>query len=310
MSVQSRGRHMDAEVARPLLGAIRGATLVVPDLRAIERAYVELLEYRVLAHGRVDTATAAMWGAPACAGRAYLALAPASGEPVYLRFIESDHAQSWRALTTHGWNAIELTVQDVHALAARLEGSAFRIIGPPRGLTRFPMIVAMQAIGPAGECLYFTEIGADSGLALAPARSFVGRIFIMVAGGPDLDAMFAAYASFANEIDPPVRTPVRVISAANDLPEDTLHAHGLVKLPQGTLIELDEYPAASRPRPAASGDLPAGIASVRFSVRALPDLQFLGPAMIGDGGRRVATVLGAAGERIEFEEVGELEEGR
>ncbi|MDB5366882.1 MAG: hypothetical protein JWM77_2809 [Rhodospirillales bacterium] len=294
------GSDVTAETARPMLGAIRGATIVVRDLGAIERPYVDLLEYRVVARGLVDAATAAMLGAPAIAGRRFLELEPASGERVYLRFIENPSAQSWRALTTHGWNAIELTVQDVRAMAARLEGSAFRIIGEPRSLTRFPMICAMQVIGPAGECLYLTEIGPDSGLDLAPARSRVGRIFIMVAGGPDLDALFATYAGFGNVIDPPVSTPVRVLSRANDLPDETLHAHGLIKLPGGTLIELDAYPAMTTPRACAPGDLPAGIASVRFAVRDLPDLDYVG--VTGAAGKRVACLVGAAGERIELEE--------
>ncbi|GIL38066.1 VOC family protein [Roseiterribacter gracilis] len=286
--------------ARPTLGAIRGATLVVPDLAAIERAYVGLLELRVAARGTIDDATASMWGAPKAAGRRFLDLEPASGERVYLRFVENPAAQAVPSLTTHGWNAIELTVQDVHALAARLAGSDFRIIGEPRGLTRFPMIVAMQVIGPAGECLYLTEIGQGSGLDLASARSLVGRIFIMVAGGPDIETLFATYAGFANDIDPPVSTPVRVLSRANELPDDTLHAHGLIKLPQGTLIELDEYPAVTMPRACAVGDLPAGIVSVRFGVTTLPARDYVGT--MGVPGRRIACLVGAAGERIELEE--------
>lgn len=298
----------EAVPARPLLGEIRGTTLVVPDLTAIERAYVDVLGLQVAARGTIDAATAAMLGAPRIEGRRFLDLQPGSGEQVYLRFIErpagvQSPAAAWRSLTTHGWNAVEITVQDVRGLAARLEGSPFRIIGEPRGLTRFPMIVAMQVIGPAGECLYLTEIGAGSGLELAPARAPIGRIFIMVAGGPDLDALFATYAAFGNAIDPPVSTPVRVLSRANDLPEETLHAHGLVKLPHGTLIELDQYPDVTTPRPCEPGDLPDGIVSVRFGVDRLPDLAYAG--VTGAPGRRVACLLGAAGERIELEEGGD-----
>lgn len=178
-------------------------------------------------------------------------------------------------------------MQDVDALAASFAGSPFRIIGAPASLTRFPMIRAMQVIGPAGECLYFTQVGAGSGLDLARAQAPVGRVFIVVAGGPDVQRMFDAYAPFVNEIDPPVRTRVRVISLANALPDDTLHAHGLVKLPQGSLVELDEYPSVTTPREEPPGGLPPGMAVVTFEVEGAPGLALL---------------RGGAGERIRLVE--------
>ena len=274
-----------AEVeARPTLGAIRGVTYAVPDLDAIEAAYAGELGYRVLERAVVGAAMAASLQAPAEAGRALLTLGPASGEPVRLRFIESPAAAGWRALTTFGWNATEFVVQDLDALAERLQGGAFEIIGPPRGLARFPMIRAMQAIGPAGECCYFTEVGPGSGLDLAPALSFVGRVFIVVAAGPDADALLEPYARFANATEPPVATPVRVISDAHGLPAETLHRHGLVRLGEGGLIELDAYPAAARPRPCRPGELPPGMAAVSFQ------------SAHGPG----ACLFGAAGERIEL----------
>ncbi len=290
-----------AELTLPRLGTIRAVTHVVPDLAVIRATYGELLGYRVVEEGRVPQAVAAGWSAPAMADRRYLTLAPACGTPVWLRFIESKAATGWQALTTHGWNATEIVVQQVDELAERLEGSAFRIIGPPKGLQRFPMIRAMQVLGPAGECLYFTQVGDGSGLDLAQARSFVGHVFIVVAGGADLAAMFATYAGFGNAIDPPVSTRVQVISLANGLPPETEHAHGLIKLPQGTLIELDAYPDVTRPRPRADGELPPGMAMVSFDVDApalLGGAAVL-PALLPGGG--ISTCRhGAAGEWIEF----------
>src|SRR6185312_15899568 len=131
---------------RPMLGAIRAVTYCVPDLRAIEHAYVDTLGYRVAGRSRIGAHLANAWDAAQIAGLPVLLLAPASGEAVWLRFIEDPQAGECAALTTHGWNATEFVVQDVDALALRLERSAFRIIGPPRGLTRFPMIRAMQAL--------------------------------------------------------------------------------------------------------------------------------------------------------------------
>jgi len=267
----------------PRLGRILEVTYKVPDLGVVEAAYTRWLDYRVTARGAVSEALARDWEAPVLAGREQLTLEPAGGESVALRFVAEPRAAGWRALTTFGWNVSEIVVERVDMLAGQLAGSPFRIIGGPASLGRFPMIRAMQAVGPAGECLYFTEVGAGSGLDLARAQAPVGRVFIVVAGGPDVRRMFDTYASFANEIDPPVSTRVQVISDAHALPADTLHAHGLVKLGCGSLIELDEYPRGATPRAEAPGCLPPGMAVVSFEVA-----DRVGSALL----------RGAAGERI------------
>ena len=294
------GRH---RTPRQTLGAIRAVTYAVANLDAVEDAYVGELGYVVTGRTAVDAAQALAWGAPAVEGRAMLVLGPASGERVHLRFVESPHAAGWRALKTWGWNATEFVVKDVDALAARLRGGAFEIIGPPTPLARFPMIRAMQAIGPAGECCYFTEVGAGSGLDLAVAQAFVGRVFIVVAAGPDADALFAPYAAFANASDPPVATPVRVISAAHGLPPETPHRHGLVRLPGGTLIELDAYPPSATVRTTPDGELQPGMAVVGFDVDMPNGLDFLAPPAPCDlrGASATAGCLrGATGELIEL----------
>jgi hypothetical protein len=288
----------------PKLGAIRAVTHAVPDLDRIEKAYARYLGYRTVERGQVPRPVADSWAAPVVSHRAYLTMEPASREPVHLRFVESPSAVGWRALTTHGWNATEIVVEDVDALASTLAGSPFRIIGPPKSLNRFPMIRAMQVLGPAGECLYFTEVGDGHGLDLAQARAFVGRVFIVVAGGADIGAMFTAYRRFPNEIDPPVQTRVDVISSANGLPPDTLHPHGLVKLPRGTLIELDGYPEVTAPRWKPRGELPPGMAIVSFE---FPDIEKYTPAdpcaqALLPGAGRAVTLKGCAGELIELVE--------
>ena len=288
-----------------MLGPVRAVTLVVRDPHAVAAAYASVLEYRLVARGTVSAPLAAAWAAPAAAGRDCLVLGPRSGEPVWLRLVAAAaHAPSAPALRTHGWNANEILVEDPDAIAARCDGVLFRVIGAPASLTRFPMIRAMQALGPAGECLYFTRVGPGSGLDLASARGFVDRTFIVVVGGADLAALLAFYGSFGNELDPPVRTPVRVISSAHGLPADTLHGHALVKLGAGTFVELDEYPPSARPRAAPEGDLPCGYAIVTFGGRAPAHLPPLGPAapcaLPGAEHQPALTYLGPAGERLEL----------
>lgn len=285
------------------LECIRGVTSCVPDLDAVEVAYGRWLGYGVLERGVVPVETARAWGASAMAGAPYVTLGPLSGEETYLRFVQDEQSHGWRALTTFGWNVAEFVVQDVEALASTFDGSPFRVIGPPTSLQRFPMIRAMQVLGPAGECLYFTQVGPGSGLDLAAARSFVGRIFIVVAGGPDLDAMFGAYQRFRNEVDPPVSTRVRVISLLNGLPEDTEHAHGLVKLGCGTLIELDQYPAQARQRACAPDRLPPGMAMVSFATSGGGGdaaAEWSVPALFPGARAAAVTIRGAAGELIEL----------
>ena len=269
--------------ARARIEAIAGVTHVVADLAAVEAAYTRWLGYQVVDRTPVAAADAARWQAPVMLGCPALTLLPASSEACFLRFIEHSSASGYRALTSFGWTATELVVQDVDALAAQLADSPFEIIGPPQGLTRFPMIRAMQVIGLGGECLYCTEVGPGSGLTLAPARSFVGRVFIVVAGGPDVRHLFETYAAFANAVDLPVATPVRIISDANGMPPGTLHPHGLVRLGGGTMIELDGYPTAARPRKVAAGALPPGMAIVHLRTSGRPGV-----------------VRGAGGEIVDF----------
>lgn len=285
-----------------MLGTIRGVTTVVTDLDAIEEAYSRWLDYRVLVRGCVDGDTAASWLAPAVEGRSYLTMGPASGEPVFLRFVSGPVPVGYRALTTHGWNATEILCEDPDALAARLADSPFTIIGEPRSLTRFPMIRAMQVLGPAGECLYFTRVGPGSGLDLAEARGFVDRAFIVVAGGPTLAPMLEWYGRFGNPVDPPVATPVRVISRANGLPPETLHAHALLALGEGTHVELDEYPLVCRPRPVADGELPPGMAMASFDWPGLAPSAGPSAAALLPGFDHVEarTLIGPCGERVEL----------
>lgn len=255
--------------ARRRLGAIRAVTYSVPDVDAMVAAYGDTLEYAVADEGHVSPERAEAWGAPAVAGRRYVSMIPQSGERVPLRFIENPNPVEWRALTTYGWNATEIIVEDVNRLAERIEGSAFRRIGGPRPLTNYPLISAMQVIGPAGECVYLTHAPEGCGMTLGPARSFVGRVFSVVAGGPEIEAMNAAYRDdFTNHVRPPKPTPIGIINEANGLPADNKIDLGLVELEWGTVLELDGYGDAMGPRPAREGDLPPGMAIASFDVRA------------------------------------------
>jgi len=291
-----------------MLTAIIAVTLTVPDLGAIERAYGGHLGYEVVERGTLPAELAALWNAPALAEREYLLMRPASGAPVYLRVIQQDLVEGYAAMKTWGWNSNEILVQDTHAVRDRLEGSPFQVIGEPRGLSMNPDIVAMQALGPAGELIYLTRIPEGKSLFnLGSARSFVDRTFIVVLGGPDMEAMRAFYADrLGMPVTPPGPSTISVLAATWGLPPETQFPLAIVQFPKDFLIELDEYPSRAVARPRREGELPPGIAMVTFRTGEIDRLDgefIVSPRRIEASpynGRRAALLRGAAGELIEL----------
>jgi len=164
------------------------------DLAAVETAYRKFLGYRVVHRGRVPSQTARAWGAPAVAGRGLLVMAPEAGEPTLLRFVEQAMPADFKPMTTLGWNSTEIIVQDCDAVASRLAGSPFRIVGPPKNLDSSGDIRALQAIGPANEMLYLTATSHPlPGRDMPTAEAFIGRCFIAVLAGPDIATMGGFY---------------------------------------------------------------------------------------------------------------------
>jgi len=291
-----------------MLKVILMVTMSAHDLSAVERAYHDYLGYKVVERGRVIRALAGVWGAPATAGRAYLLMQPQSGEKVYLRFVQSEPTEGYAPLRTLGWNSTEILVQDVDGLAEKLANSPFRIIGPPRNLSSIESIRAMQVIGPANEVLYLTHIPpGGTGFNLGSARTFVDRVFIVVLGGSDMQAMRDFYAN-KMKLAVTELSGVRISVLSNAHGLDSAHKHKLAiaRLPERFLIEIDEYPKSAVARPRRGGDLLPGMAMVSFDVESLDDLGLAlihPPAKIDAApynGRRVAVTIGAAGEMIEL----------
>ena len=295
--------------ARPRLTRFRMATMGAPDLGGFEAAYVGALGYRVRERGRVDAGLARSWGLPAMAGRGYIVLSSDGADDVHIRAIETDAQPGYRALTTFGWNACEIIVDDVHALGRQLADSPFRIVGTPKPLQFMPSIVAMQLIGPAEECLYLTAETGDRATSILPTpRAAVDRPFILVLASDDFDATRQWYRDRFDLRPRPVRDArVRVVQAAQGLEPDTtipLTTLGLAE--HGFLIELDGYSASCGRR---SGDLlPQGNAMASFEIDDLSrvaDIAIAPPEVrhgLGYDGDLCCTVIGAAGELIELVE--------
>lgn len=286
-------------------------TLGVPDVGAMESAYSQWLGYTVAAHGKVEHDLASAWAAPAMTGRPYTLMQPASKANIYLRFVQVDPMDGYVPMKTFGWNAIEILVKDPDELAQRLgqPGSPFEIIGPPRPLGAGSPIRAMQVVGPAKEVLYLTRIPPRAEDPGASAQTFVDRPFILILGGPQLDALRDFYGTtFGAKVSPPTQARMTVLNKAHGFDIETTHPMSVARVSAQYSIELDGYPPTATPRPTRKGELPAAIASVSFAVDSLDELKvplLAKPRKVAAApysGRRVALMRAAAGELVELVE--------
>ncbi len=286
------------------LGPIACITVTAPHLNEVEDAYTRFLGYRVIGRGTVEPALAELWRAPATTGRRYLLLGPEAGEECIFRFIEAPGDGDFVPFSTWGWNAAEIMVENVDAMAERLANSPFEIVGQPQNLSFTDDIRAMQILGPGRELLYLTEFKRPiPGLDTPVARCPVDRVFIVILGGPSMSGLQDFFAgAFGVPGAEPVESRVKGMSAAfGNSPE---HKYPIAALPLAgqTLIEVDEMPAQATRRPCLDGDLPPGISIVSFVGHHL-DPRDTRPndwqAPPYRGCDRVRVVTGTAGELIE-----------
>jgi hypothetical protein len=251
-----------------MLGSILCVTSTTKNLDLALEGYVSALNYRVVETGRIDASQANAWGAPKAAGRRFGLLAPGDGEIVYLRLIENPAAPNIRAHASLGWNVTEFNVGRVVELNAQLAGGPFRHVKGPAPLSMNTDIVAMQALGPDGELVYFTQIDPGPKTSHLPNReSGVGRVFIMVLGVRDLDQ---ASKEFQDRLGVATTAPIRFSSNLMSEPLGLAETHefrmGLVRLPGKFTLEIDELGKYASERPTNDGDLPPGISIVSFSM--------------------------------------------
>ncbi len=278
-----------------MLGAIRRVTISATDLVAIEQAYSEHLEYQVSARGEVTAAEAQAWGTPATAGAASLSMRPAKGYDFEFRFVEGPAYPDYVPLTSYGWNAAEIMVQNVDALAPRFDNSPFEIVGEPRNLSFSDDIRAMQLRGPANEIIYLTEFkNPVPGLSVPTAHAAVDRTFIVILGGASMHELQEFYnGTFGVPKAPVMESRVTMLSKALGVSIETLYPIAAMALQGESLIEADEMPAQVGPRKAQEGFLPPGIALTGFDCNVIP------PEAL-DAGDGIHVMTGATGELIEL----------
>ena len=292
----------------PKLGPIACVTIASPDLERSLQLYREFLGYECVAKGEISAELSRLWSLPKLSGRRYALTLPEGQGSTYIRFVQSPPDAAYQAFRHMGWNAAEIMVQDTDAVAKRLEGSPFKVIGPPADLSFSDKIRAMQVLGPSNEALYLTAFKEKLPIFDTPdANHFVDRTFIVIVGGPSvaqLSTFYARHLGVAHE--PILPAVVSVLSRAHGLPPDTLHDIAALKLSGQSFIEADTMPAGTLPRESKNGELPAAISMISFGIDSLADtgLTFLStPVQLEAApyrGRRVALCAGAGGELIEL----------
>jgi hypothetical protein len=278
-----------------MLGAIRRVTVTATDLGAVDYASNHYLDYRVTARGSVSEAESLAWNTPKMVGADWLSMAPAAGDDFEFRFVSAPAYPDYVPLTTHGWNASEIMVQNVDAMAEKIADSPFEIVGEPRNLSFSDDIRAMQLRGPANEIIYLTEFkNPVPGLSVPVARSAVDRTFIVILGGSAMDDLQNFYHdTFGVPKAPVVESRVTMLSKALGVSIETLYPIAALGLEGNSLIEVDEMPAQVGMREQHTGYLPPGIALVGFDCDALPAAALKS----ADG---IAVMTGVTGELIEL----------
>jgi hypothetical protein len=237
-------------------------------------------------------------------------LQPTSGAHCFFRLIEQPVPAGFRPTRSFGWAAYELTVENVYGWPARLAGSGFEIVGPPKPIENLPYFVPMQVVGRGREMLYLNEVACDTPSSDLPkARAAADHIFIVILACPDRAGAMRWYQDRLGLDAGGVYTlEYTMINKAFELPAGTQSTISMLQKGRLPIVEVDGYPEAATARATAPGSLPPGNALVTLAVDVLPGgLDWIAPPATRPGalygGRRAATISGPAGELLELVEI-------
>lgn len=290
---------------------IKSGSVLVNDLQESIKLYSELLDQEIVELGELTETLSASWGAPRLSGAKTCLLQPKSQSDSFIRLIQSpDVVTPAPHATTFGWAAFELCVEDVFALADKLQGSGFTVVGPPKHLDGMTNIIPMQVVGPDQEVLFLNQVlDSDAQTDLPIAQSEVDRIFIAVLASNDRQSSVLDYAqqlvcqeAGTHEIR------YGLINRAFDLDMETKHSLTLVQDGRTPLLEIDQYPAQTKPRLVSAGSISHGNAIVSLLVDDLDALPLTNKiseqpvreaGLLYDGCRSIM-VRGGTGELLEL----------
>jgi len=294
---------------------MRAATLSVADLKRSIDTYCEWLDYSVEEQGELDRALATSWGTPKAAGRPYAVLRPASGQDIFVRFVENRVHPDYQTLRTFGWAAIEICVTDVLAVNERILTSPFEIIGPPKEVDGLPAIYPMQVKGPDQEIVYLTQIREDlPEFDLPRAEAAIDRLFILVMACSDMKASLdwmVKHLDIAIGRDELIIVYTMLAKAFN-LPVEDPHIISTMIHGKDVFLELDQMPPQATVRPTYDGELPQGVALGTFWVPDFDEIdrrnkdQWISEPAVHDSvvyqGKRSGTLRALDGTLIEVVE--------
>ncbi len=294
-------------------GHIACGTISVGDLDRAVDGYQKWLSQEVVETGLLSTDLAVAWGASAVANARYAIVQPPGNALSSIRLVEIPQMHHTPAVSL-GWNAFEITVKDVFALADHLEASPFDIVGPPKEVDGFTSFIPMQVFGPDGEVLFLNQVRhSDADTELPIAESAVGEIFIVVLASPDREASAQQHAQLMT-MDVGATHSLRygLINRAFNYSADTQQTITMVQKGRAPYLQVDQYPEGALRRSTATGGLPMGNAMVSVLVDSLGDALMkggaTGPVVRPEGcvyqGRPACVVTGLAGELIELIEIG------
>jgi hypothetical protein len=293
-------------------GCIMGGVVAIPDLDAAVNDYHGRLGFALVEQSAVSAELAHSWGIGGLAGKRMATLQPTSGAHCFVRLIEQPLPGDFVPTTSYGWASYEITVQDVFGWPAKIEGSGFDIIGPPKEIAGLPYFVAMQVHGRGKEMLYFNETRSNTPSSDLPfAQSPMDHIFIVILAASDREASLAWYRDQLHlDVGDTYTIEYSMINNAFGLPAGTTSSLTMIQKGRMPIVEIDDYPEQAQPRIAPAGCLPPGNALVTLGVDSLDalDVPFIAPPALLQGplyaGRRAATVIGTAGELLELVELG------
>lgn len=241
---------------------IRAATLTSSDLDRSIDWYRTWLDYELVEDDVLDADHAESWHVAKLVGRRQVTLRPASGRPVYLRFVAQSAHPDYEPLKSYGWNAVEICTQDTDAVNARMIDSPFTIIGPPKKIAGLDSIYPMQVMGPDREVVYLTQINGDlPEYDLPRAQSLIDSLFILVTGSNDMQRELDWLRDSVG-LSPGRSMAINytMINKAHGLPDGTQHELATVKHERDCFLEVDQYPDGATDRPRRDGELYPGIA--------------------------------------------------
>ncbi len=292
-------------------GQILGGTITTPDLDLALADYRDRLGLTIVDQATLPADLTASWATPASTGARFAILQPTSGAPCFLRLVEQPTPADFKPTRTYGWAAFEITVQDVYNWPAKLTGSGFDIVGPPKEIDGLPYFIAMQMTGRGREMIYFNEVRQNTPSSDLPkAASPVDHIFIVILACADRPSALDWYRDRVKlDVGGSYTIEYTMINKAFGLPDGTASTITMVQKGRLPIIEVDGYPQAAAVRPGPADALPAGNAIVTLAVDSLDALalDWITLPAIRNGplyaSRRAATVRGPAGELLELVEL-------